>query len=459
MPYHLHILNEFHWDTDDDLIIASDEVSDDEVSDNEISEILDVGLESDNESVIEARDETQTVVAPSEVIKPSTSDIDHEDGIPNIMPVEIPLIRSRKPSESILVPEDGLPSIDTNPIKEVCKPLDLEVAVSPHSAPTNVTGRLLQQRNKSTVNLKEGEDVDVDVELDLIQLPSWQKSDVLLEPPKDTEIPVPGGVSESSESSERVFECKGDLNFPNLQDETQWWEAYQILRQTRLREDREKVEWLVSSQENMRKAQREDPDIVWILKRILGENNNEKFCDHSGRKDFSVTKVLNMEDEIKLKRCSNVSNISETEASVIQSNPEVLDNTSVIQSNPELPFVVKSKMLYDKMGNSSQSHKEYFSPPSVSQSLCQPKSLEIIYNKIKTQLRVENDILYYVNNKRSVQPKLVPFIPETYKLPVIRYFHGSVNTGHFGVTRTYNLIRNKFFWLKLKSTISIFFGN
>ena len=65
---------------------------------------------------------------------------------------------------------------------------------------------------------------------------------------------------------------------------------------------------------------------------------------------------------------------------------------------------------------------------------------------VKRRYVIENDVLYYLSDPNE-NPTLRLFVPEHHRQMVVRQYHD--DNGHMGVQKTYESIRQKYFWPNL----------
>ena len=69
----------------------------------------------------------------------------------------------------------------------------------------------------------------------------------------------------------------------------------------------------------------------------------------------------------------------------------------------------------------------------------------------KSQLLIENEVLFYVWKFKNNRTKNLLFIPHQLKTEVLKICHDNITAGHSGVKETQNKVRGRFIWHNLLS--------
>ncbi|CAF4378489.1 unnamed protein product, partial [Adineta steineri] len=69
-----------------------------------------------------------------------------------------------------------------------------------------------------------------------------------------------------------------------------------------------------------------------------------------------------------------------------------------------------------------------------------------------SSFELTNDILYKIV-KRGINKQTLIYIPSVLVSQVIEVYHGSSWAGHFGFRRTYNNLKDRYWWPNMKETI------
>ena len=103
------------------------------------------------------------------------------------------------------------------------------------------------------------------------------------------------------------------------------------------------------------------------------------------------------------------------------------------------------KVLQSTDNNISTVKKSVIDSTSVSEDVLTPNMKTLL--KVKDKLLVHNNLLYYRESKISTK-RLV--VPEAQQEEVTQLYH---SFGHFGITRTYKMLKERFYWPTMKSTV------
>lgn len=66
---------------------------------------------------------------------------------------------------------------------------------------------------------------------------------------------------------------------------------------------------------------------------------------------------------------------------------------------------------------------------------------------------VETDILYKLTTRKNGNTKQLPWIPNSMIFEILYAFHDHPMSGHFGISRTYSKIKDKYYWPNMHTTI------